>query len=386
MTATYALVHSSERVGRYLQMSGGEPSRDVFHLVRPEMRVDLRHALYQAAERRSNVEVSGVTLDNARLKIVVRPVLQEGDPARGYFLVLFEEDGTVPSVLPEPALRLTSPAGTESRQLEEDLAGVRMQLRTTIDQYETQVEEAKASNEELQAMNEELRSSAEELETSKEELQSVNEELTTVNQELKIKIEELSLTNNDFQNFINSTDVGTIFLDRMLRVKFVTPRARDIFNLLPNDTGRCLSDITNNLLYDTLHDDVSLVLERLQTIEREVQTRDGCSYLIRILPYRTIDNHIDGVVLTSHDTTTLRRADLRVRTSEERLRLLIDSAIDYAIFTMTTDGLVESWNAGAERMYGYSAEEIVGSQASVPLHTRRPGGGRPSRRARACAP
>src|SRR5206468_4583117 len=134
-------------------------------------------------------------------------------------------------------------------------------LRTTVEQYETQVEEAKASNEELQAMNEELRSSAEELETSKEELQSVNEELSTVNQELKIKIEELRLTNNNFQNFIDATDIGTIFLDRQLRVKFSTAGARRIFNLLDSDTGRPLTDITNQLRYDEIHHDVRAVLD-----------------------------------------------------------------------------------------------------------------------------
>src|SRR5204862_7501856 len=146
---------------------------------------------------------------------------------------------------------------------EEEIARTRAHVEAVIEQYETEVEEARASNEELQAMNEELRSSAEELETSKEELQSVNEELTTVNQELKIKIEELGLTNNDFQNFINSTDIGTIFLDRSLHVKLFTPRAQDVFNLLDTDIGRPLSDITSRLRDVRIHEDVRTVLDRL---------------------------------------------------------------------------------------------------------------------------
>ena len=152
----------------------------------------------------------------------------------------------------------------------------------TVEQYEAQVEEAQASAEEQQATNEELRSSAEELETSKEELQSVNEELTTVNQELKIKIEELHLSNNDFQNLINSTDVATIFLDRSLRVKFTTPRARDVFNLLPSDIGRPLMDITSRLRYDQLDRDLHQVLDLLQGIDREVESLEGRWYLARI--------------------------------------------------------------------------------------------------------
>ena len=180
----------------------------------------------------------------------MRPLLGQEEPARGFFLVLFSEARGAGRRRRRRRRRvqLTGPLTTEAaRHLEEELARVKAQLRTTIDQYETQVEEAKSSNEELQAINEELRSAAEELETSKEELQSVNEELTTVNQELKIKIEELAVTNNNFQNLINSTEIGTIFLDRLLRVKLSTPRVRDVFNLLPVDVGRPLSDITSNL-------------------------------------------------------------------------------------------------------------------------------------------
>jgi PAS domain S-box-containing protein len=209
-------------------------------------------------------------------------------------------------------------------------------------------------------MNEEPRSAAEELETSKEELQSVNEELTTVNQELKLKIEELSLTNNDFQNLMSATDIGSIFLDRALRVKLSTPKARQIFNLLDTDIGRPLSDITSTLRDADIHADVKNVLDQRQNIEREVQTEDGRWHLMRVLPYRTIDNRIDGVVVTFQDITARRKAEHDVRRSEERLRLLIESAIDYAIFTLDEQGAIDSWNPGAERVFGYHANEIIG--------------------------
>ena len=193
-----------------------------------------------------------VTIDGQprRINLAVRPILDQEEPARGFFLVLFSEPDAADADTVSPStVQLSGPLTTETaQQLEDELLRLKAQLRATIDQYETQVEEAKASNEELQAINEELRSAAEELETSKEELQSVNEELTTVNQELKIKIEELAVTNNNFQNLINSTEIGTIFLDRLLRVKLSTPRVRDVFNLLPLDAGRPLSDITSSLL------------------------------------------------------------------------------------------------------------------------------------------
>jgi len=368
VTEEHNVVHMSERVGRYLQIRGGEPSRDLLMLVRPELRPDLRTALHQAATERSPIDVRAIAVPFEqglqRVDISVKPILRDGDPARGFFLVSFDEGAETAGERTEP-VTLTSPADPIARHLEEELTRVKGQLRATIEQYETQAEEAKASNEELQAMNEELRSAAEELETSKEELQSVNEELTTVNQELKIKIEELGLTNNDFQNIINATDIGTIFLDRSLCVKFSTPRAREVFNLLDSDLGRPLSDITSRLLYDGIHKDVRLVLDRLSSIEREVQTEDSRWHLMRTLPYRTSDNRIDGVVITFQDITERRLAESRVRTSEERLRLLIDSALDYAIFTTTEGGIIDSWNAGAQRMFGYAADEIVGARVDT---------------------
>ena len=362
------LLHASPLATRYLQMPAGEPSRDIFRILIPELRADVRTALHLATQQRGPVEVGGIKLANPagpqQLTIKVKPSLREDDPPRGYFLVVIEEETPQPQTGAAP-VHLQSPAEPESRRLEDELQRVKTQLRTTIEQYETHSEEARAANEELQAMNEELRSAAEELETSKEELQSVNEELTTVNQELKIKLEELGLTNNDFQNLINSTDIGTIFLDRLMRVKLSTPSVQKIFNLLPTDIGRRLSDITSRLLYDGLHDDILQVLDKLQTIEREVRTNDGRHYLMRILPYRTMDDRIDGVSMTFHDVTDWRRAESRVRASEERLRFLIDSAIDYAILTMKDDGRIDSWNPGAERIFGYRSDEIIGKDAAV---------------------
>jgi two-component system CheB/CheR fusion protein len=362
------LVHASPQATKFLEIPAGEPSRDIMRLALPELRPDLRTALHLAAQQRGPVEVGGIRLStpggDRRLNISVKPSITDDDPPRGYFLVVLQEAAADPAANEKP-LQLQSPAEPESRRLEEELQRVKSQLRSTIEQYESHSEEARAANEELQAMNEELRSAAEELETSKEELQSVNEELTTVNQELKIKIEELGLTNNDFQNLINSTDIGTIFLDRLLRVKLSTPAAQKIFNLLPSDTGRKLSDITSRLIEDNLQEDMLNVLETLTTKEREVRTRDGRVYLMRIRPYRTLDDRIDGVSLTFHDVTDWRQAESRVRSSEERLRLVIDSAIDYAIFTMDDAGRIDSWNSGAERMFGYPAGEIIGKESAV---------------------
>lgn len=368
VTEDHTLVHMSSRAARYLQMPPGEPSRDLLKLIRPDLRAELRTALYQASRSRSSVEVPNmaVVIDGVehRLNLVVRPVLGDDDPARGFFLVLFaDRDGN--DQPPREVTYLDPTPEPIAQQLEDELSRVKAHLRTVVQQYEVQVEEAQAAAEEHLAMNEELRSAAEELETSKEELQSVNEELATVNQELKIKLEELRLSNNDFKNLINSTDISALFLDRSLRLKLTTPRAQDIFNVIGSDIGRPLSDITSRIVDDRLEDDLREALDQLRPIDREVRTADGRWYLMRSRPYRTSDERIDGIVLMFQDITARRLAELEVRLSEERMRVMIDSAIDYAIVTTTEAGTIDSWNTGAQRMFGYGSEEIVGQSVAM---------------------
>jgi two-component system CheB/CheR fusion protein len=365
----YTIVHLSERAGRYMHVAGGEPSHDLLKTVRPELRLELRTALYQATQNRTSVEARGLRVSiNGRtehVNLIVKPVLSDDAATRGFMLVLFEEESAAGAAEGEPSQTVISSAEPIARQLEEELMRVKAQLLSTMEQHEVQQEELKASNEELQAMNEELRSATEELETGKEELQSVNEELTTVNQELKIKIEELSQSNNDFQNLMNSTDIGTIFLDRGLRLKLFTPRASDIFNLIPADIGRPLADINSKLIYDHLLPDIEHVIESLRTTEREIETQDGRWYLLWLLPYRITEDRINGVVLTFLDITNRKLAEEALRRSEERLRLLMESIEDFAIFSIDTNGHINSWNTGAERIFGYTAEEAIGQQTEI---------------------
>lgn len=320
----YDVVHVSESAVRYLQVSGGEPSSNLFKLIRQELRLELRTALYQATQRKTNVEAHGLQVHfgdrTETINIHVRPILRESDPSQGFLLVLFEP-GVEAENDEEKVFTSDEPV---ARQLEQELMRLKVELRTTTEQYELQAEELKASNEELQALNEELRSAAEELETSREELQSINEELTTVNQELKIKIEEVSQTSNNLQNLINSTDIATIFLDRGFRVHLFSPAARGIFNLLSGDIGRPLSDITHKLEYTGLLQDAGSVIEKLNTVEREVRTTDGRNFLIRLSPYRTSDDRIQGVVATLTDITGRKRAEEAVAADLKATTLLRD--------------------------------------------------------------
>jgi two-component system CheB/CheR fusion protein len=305
----YDIVHLSEKAGRYLQMAGGEPSQNLLKLVRPELRLELRSALYQAVQKQTAIDLLAqqVVIDERTevIDIHIRPILRPEDPAKGFILVLFEAST---QELPEQEVVLKADEPV-ARHLEEELMRLKLQLRVSIEQHELHAEELKASNEELQAMNEELRSAAEELETSKEELQSINEELRTVNQELKVKIEETNLNSNNLQNLINSASIGTIFLDRSFRIALFTPAARDIFNLIPGDYGRPLSDITHRLDYKTLAEDAETVLEKLVVIEREISTTNDRSFLMRLLPYRTAEGHINGVVITFFDISSRKKAE-----------------------------------------------------------------------------
>ncbi|MBV9243127.1 MAG: PAS domain-containing protein, partial [Acidobacteria bacterium] len=371
----YEILHLSERAGHYLQVAGGEPSNNLLKLVNPDLRLELRTGLLQAVQRATNVEVKNVKVNigtkTEKVNVLIRPVLRESDTSRGFILVLFE-----PAVEGEPAETAYSSPEPIARQLEEELMRSKAQLRSSLEQAEVQTEELRASNEELQAMNEELRSAAEELETSKEELQSINEELVTVNQELKVKIEELSQSNNNFQNLINSTDIATVFLDRGFRVNLFSPASRSIFNLLPTDIGRPLTDITNKLERDGLLDDAEKVLQDLQTIEREVRTTDGLVYMMRVLPYRTSEDHISGVIITFFDITARTHAEEHYRSLfssiDEGLciiEMIFDKsgrAIDYRFIEVNP---AFETRTGLKNVLGKSAKNVLPKVDKASLET-----------------
>jgi two-component system CheB/CheR fusion protein len=364
----YDIVHLSENVGRYLRFVGGEPTRNLLKAVHPDLRLDLRTALFAAAQGKEQSEVCNVRvkLDSNILliNILVRRI-EPGDANRTFMLVIFDD---VTSTKTESEVQVapdSSPTEIEMvvRQMDEELLRTKDQLRTTIEQYETSTEELKASNEELQAINEELRSTTEELETSKEELQSVNEELTTVNHELKEKVDEISRFNSDLQNLLTSTDIGTIFLDRNLYIRRFTPRVQDLFNIISSDINRPFTHLTHKLVYPNLAEDAAQVLKTLARIEREIRSINGNWYIARLLPYRTLDDKIDGVVLTFLDITKLKTAEGQVKGGEERWRLVVESMDEHAIFAITANGCISSWNSGAQHIFGYSESEAIGMPA-----------------------
>lgn len=294
----YDLVHVSEHAGAYLKVSGGEPSTNLLRLVDADLRVELRAALFRATEKNESVETRGIPMivDGQNCLVDFR-VMPAPEVATGYLLVTFEKRNSAAEPAPTdggPARRDSEPI---ARHLERELEQVRARLRDTVEQYEASTEELKASNEELQAMNEELRSATEELETSREELQSINEELTTVNMEMKGKMDEVAHANSDLQNLMASTAIANVFLDRELAITRYTPSAVELFHLIPSDIGRPLAHLKHRLEYPELLSDAENVLKTLVPVEREVRANSEW-YLARLQPYRTLEDHIAGVVLT----------------------------------------------------------------------------------------
>ena len=305
----YDVLFLQGNTSKFLAMPKGEPSYNLFNLANEDLRPKLLTLLHRAISERKPVKGENLPFREpdgkiGQLDVMVRPLTAPG--VANLFLMVFQE--LSPTALPARKGRGKAlDKGDDKNRvafLEHELQATKEYLQTTVEELEASNEELKSTNEELQSTNEELQSTNEELETSKEELQSTNEELVTVNTELNNKIGELTEINNDINNLLASTEIGTLFLDRNLHIKRFTPAVTKLFNLIPSDLGRPIRDITPNTPYDRLWRDAEQVLDSLQEQAMEIKSNTGEAYAVRILPYRTRNNMIDGVVLTFIDVSS----------------------------------------------------------------------------------
>jgi two-component system CheB/CheR fusion protein len=265
----------------------------------------------------------GVDVNGARQTVnVTIEFLRNPAALQGLVMIVFTDVAT-PAHLTASARPKRTP--TRLAELEQELQQARLAAQTIREGMQTSQEELKSTNEEMQSMNEELQSTNEELTTSKEEMQSMNEELHTVNQELQTRLDELSRTNNDMKNLLDSTDIATLFLDNALCVRRFTSETSKVTRLIPADIGRPVSDIASVLLYPDMVEDARQVLRTLVQIEKQVAGADGRWFVARILPYRTLENMIDGVVITFIDVTVSRNLEVELRATEARLREMLES-------------------------------------------------------------
>jgi two-component system CheB/CheR fusion protein len=383
------------RTGLYLEPSPGEAgTSNILKMAREGLKPDLTTALHKAVAIKDIVRQNGVRVktngDFTTINLTIRPVatgaadVTQGRPAAlpeaPLYLVILEE---------APVIRQTSPgakhitgarahgvkAAARIAALQQELRAKEEYLQAANEELETSNEELKSSNEEMQSVNEELQSTNEELETSKEELQSVNEELATVNAELQTKVGDLSKANNDMNNLLAGTGIATVFVDHQLHILRFTPTATRIINLIQSDIGRPVAHIVNNLKgYDRLTADVKVVLDNLIPQEVEVQTIEDKWYTMRIQPYRTMDNVIEGAVITFVDITEMRKAQEALRKANDLVRyaLFVRDAHD-AITVQDLDGRIIAWNPGAVRMYGWSEAEALAMNVRdrIPVRLRK---------------
>jgi len=343
----YEIVHFMGKTAKFLEPPSGRATFNIIKMAREDLRFKLSNALHNAVKQKKTLFSPGIRVKYNKefhlVNVTVRP-LMESSHVLGFYLVLF--DDRTPSDTPvhdKGKKRVGPESDPVIVRLERELECTKEHLQTTIEEMETSNEELKSTNEELQSVNEELQSTNEELETSKEELQSTNEELVTVNTELQKKVDELSEVNNDINNLLASTNIGTIFLDTTFCIKRFTPAMTKIFNLMPIDIGRSISDITSKIAYKDLFKDAKDVLETLIQSEKEVHDMSGSWYAVRIAPYRTIENVIDGIVITFVDITSLKKGEEKlqiqidkskkleeeVRESERKWRSLVENSPDH---------------------------------------------------------
>jgi PAS domain S-box-containing protein len=344
----------------FLQQPHGEPTRDLMSLAREGIAGAVRVALHRAAAHGERVTVLDGWAEvepgrRARVAVVASPVAPDGAPdekpgSPEYFVVSFEERGDIAP--PAPSDR--AGAGTESA---DELRRLRGELQRTVEELQTSNEGLRASNEEVMSINEEFQAANEELETSREEMQSLNEELTTVNAQLRAKAEEHLAASSDLASLLSSTDIAVLFLDPSFRIRRYTPAIRGLLDLIASDVGRPLAALARRFDDPHLDDDARAVLERLVPVEREVAAAGGRYYLRRVLPYRTADNRIDGVVVTFVDISARKKAEEALRASEEQFRRAVEDA-PIPVIMYAEDGQVLQVSRTWTELTGYTLADV----------------------------
>ncbi|MBS3776602.1 MAG: PAS domain-containing protein [Bacteroidales bacterium] len=348
------ILYISGRTGKYLEPAAGKANMNVFAMLREGLRSEFPSAFRKAVSQKGNVRLRDVSVGtNGGLQTVNVNIqwIDGPEPLKGMVMVTFTDIGEVDENKEQADKGEDTKESKKRSKLEKELQRIREEMQQKQEEMETSQEELRAANEELQSTNEELT-------TSKEEMQSLNEELQTVNAELMAKVEDYRRVENDMKNLLNSTDIATLFLDKNLNIRRFTPQTTQIFKLRKSDIGRPITDQASDLIYPDMAEDAQEVLRTLVYKQKQIPTKDGRWFSVRIMPYRTYDDKIDGLVITFMNITDIQKKESKLHETEQMQRLLLNTYSE-VIIKLSSDWRIEEFNPAAEQFFGKRRDEVI---------------------------
>lgn len=355
------IIYISGRTGKYLEPAVGKANMNVFAMLREGLSNEFPAAFRQAIMKKEIVILHNLLVGTNGGRQAINVTIQwidKPEPLSGMIMVVFTDLPHIAGIKPSGGKRDKTSTNARQQELEKELQHTREEMQSTLEEMQTSQEELKSTNEELQSTNEELQSTNEELTTSKEEMQSLNEELQTVNAELTSKVDDFARVNNDMKNLLNSTDIATLFLDKELNIRRFTNEATKIFKLINSDIGRPFTDQVSDLLYPDLSTDALEVLNTLVFKQKQIPTRDGRWFSIRIMPYRTFDDRIDGLVITFINNSDIKHLEGELVETEQMHRLILNSSSD-VIIRLSSEWKILEFNPEAEKFFGKKRKTVL---------------------------
>ena len=361
MTPDGDIVYISGRTGKYLEPAVGKANLNIFAMLREGLQSEFPIAFRKAILTKETVILHNIRIgsnDSSLTANVKIQWIEKPEPLKNMVMIIFTDVPTIADAKKSTQKGKMVIGSLRQSKLEEELQHAREEMQSSLEEMNTSQEELKSTNEELQSTNEELQSTNEELTTSKEEMQSLNEELQTVNAELQSKVDEYSRVNNDMKNLLNSTDIATLFLDKELNIRRYTNQTTKIFKLIKSDIGRPFTDQASDLDYPELVDDALEVLRTLILIEKQIATKDGRWFSIRIMPYRTYDDRIDGLVITFFNMSSQKQIEVQLNESKQMNRLLFDLSSD-KIIKLSPELKIVEFNTEAGKFFSKKREDML---------------------------
>jgi two-component system, chemotaxis family, CheB/CheR fusion protein len=356
------ILYISGRTGKYLEPASGKANMNIFSMLREGLRHDFYLAFRKVIESKKDVTLHklkvGTNGSTQTLDISIQYIDKPGS-LRGTYMIIFTDVPDAAESISAKKTRSKKVDNSLLTELEKKIHYLQEEMHTSQEEMQTSQEELKSTNEEWQSANEELQSANEELTSSKEEMQSLNEELQTVNAELLAKIEDFVRVDNDMKNLLNSTDIATLFLDKELNIRRYTNQATKIFKLIKTDIGRPFTDQVTDIMYPEMAADAREVLRTLVFIEKQIPGKDGKWYSIRLMPYRTFDDRIDGLVITFIDITDLKQMEQKYKEAVEMHDFLVNNSKG-VFLKLSAECQVVEFNPGAEKFFGVKRENALG--------------------------